>query len=210
MSKHELLNLRLANCRKEVQPAASSQGIQNLSLQELQLMSSQLIQLQQAQLQIISGELEKVKDAQEKANTKFEIGLEEERQEREKIKELAMSSLRSNGAKEGWVNLTDFGAQYQASMSCIRMAKLLKIVGIAHKKGKTMPLRKWVGEKKLAINQTYNGHSRFLWNYERCSDFIDKWLEANGYFSVFYSIQGNGNEKELANLIDQLYKRYCS
>jgi hypothetical protein len=205
----KLTGLRVASEKLVTTAEFATNDIQNLSMQELQLLSSRALQ---AQLYKMNEDIERVKDDHIKAVTKFEIALDEQKIEYEKIKELALGSLRVTEPKYGWMNLTTFGKQYNVILHPRKMGALLRIVGLAKlNSNETTPYGKYIGENKFSINKVFDkGFTNFIWHFERCSQHIDRWLDNNGHFATFYSIQSAGTEKELANLIDQLYKRYCN
>ena len=45
-------------------------------------------------------------------------------------------------------------------------------------------------------------YSSFIWHYENCLNFVDKWLAENSYYEAFYS---KHTEKELTEFINDLY-----
>lgn len=184
--------------------------LDNLSFEELQVINDKLIQ---TQLKRLVERIEKIEDAQIKHERKTDLKLEEQEQKvQEKLNEIeqiAKASLRTKEPKYGWMTLRDFGLQYQTTISNRRMGKLLRVVGLAIKgQSITRPRRNCVGKERFAINEVVDGRSRILWNYKRCSDWIDIWLERNGYYAEFYRLVSLGDEAKLAKFIDILHEKY--
>lgn len=181
--------------------------VSGMSMAELQAQSALLMQ---EQISRMSREMEKVKDEVIKEKTRREV-LEAEvnhiKKKQDDQMQVSINALRAREAKDGWVNLTNFGLMFNSTLSNRRVGKLLKVTEIAQRNtGKTLPRREHVGDGKLCCTRiTLEGHSQLLWNFRRCMAHIDLWLERNGHLEEFYEKE---NENELAGFVDWLYEKY--
>lgn len=120
--------------------------------------------------------------------------------------EVAKNSMRVNAPRYDWVNQSKFGEFLEPSIGSKTLGKLLKVVGLAKKNtARTTPYRKYIGENKYARIRTFEHYSTTDWNYEKCLDYIDDWLEEQGHDKEFYSTE---NEEDRKEFIDQLYEEY--
>lgn len=185
---------------KEVQNALKpifNTNISELSFEDLQSLSTLLIQ---QQLQMIAKKVTEVEDQFTKKIRKLE-------KKQEAQADMYVNALRAREVKEGWVNLTEFGTLFNVTISRVRVAKLLRIVGIAIKNARTtVAKREYMGDGRLCTTFiTMNGHAQKLWNFRRCMNHIDEWLKEHGHYEEFYSKE---TEEDLQRFIDKLYEKY--
>lgn len=109
-------------------------------------------------------------------------------------------------SKKTYINQADFGARFNRKIGAKNIGKLFQIVGLAKKTyHRTTPYEQYV--PKYAMNVVDNEISKkydvaYVWSYNLCISFIDKWLKNNGKYDIFYSLI----EKEKLNeYINELY-----
>ena len=164
--------------------------IETLSPDELQILQEKitekrLMMIQEA-LKAVSGKLEKLEEKQDRTL------------------EVAINSVRVKQSQYDYINQKEFGNCFTISIGSKTVGKLLKAVGLAQSSlSKTTPYRHFIPKyAKVMANQDF---SAYVWHYENCLNFIDKWLSEKGHYEKFYSIE---TEKELEIFIDELYSKY--
>lgn len=124
-------------------------------------------------------------------------------EENHKTLETAVNSMRVKSLQDGYMTQKVFGTQFTISIGAKTVGKLFKAMGLAQHISNTTPYRQFIPKYgKPMANEKY---SAFVWNYENCLNFLDKWLAEEGYYENFYS---QHTEKELTKFIDDLYSIY--
>mgnify|MGYP001218574662 CR=1 FL=1 len=198
-----------------VQNGNEQNGVQmfdlsNYNAEQLQLLQEMIVvqrmNLLAQQIQEVKGQIEETKDNVIKLERRYEIEREETKKEIAKITDLMVSRFAAREHKIGWVTLTDFGAQFYVPISCRRVGKLFRVIGIAQKRNKTRPKFEYVGDEKLATTMLLNnGRSTYVWNYRRVLNHLNLWLEKHGHLHEFYSKK---TVDEMHAFIDWLHDVY--
>jgi len=159
-----------------------------------------------------NNEIKLIKDDFTKYKEEVKIELDETKKDFERMKEdndktleVAINGIRVQSTKYGYINQGGFGRCFGISIGAVTVGKFFRVVGLAQKSKKaTLPMRFALMEDYVIIkpNEKY---SAYYWNYEKCIDYIDKWLKNNELYEYFYAIE---NEKEMKYFIDNLYERY--
>jgi transposase len=175
----------------------------DMSLDQLQVMSTQVLQVQ---LKKVTEYIERLNDRQLKHEKVAEIrGLEIESRI-SKLQDFTVDRLSAKQTKYGWVTQSQFGEQFDTPISSHRVGKLLRVAGIAKKQRKTTPYNQYLDSSKLADSYINDkGIASIVWNYTRCRLHINTWLEQKGLLTEFYSIT---NKDELHKFIDYLHEKY--
>lgn len=108
--------------------------------------------------------------------------------------------------KQGYLTQSDFGRSFAREVGAKYVGRLFRVVGLAKRsKKETVPYEKFI--PNYSMNKLdYEGKSvSYRWNYNKCVEFIDKWLNNNDYFEKFYSIT---DKDSLEYYIDSLYKKH--
>jgi hypothetical protein len=165
--------------------------IETMSAAELQLLMQKATQVSmyqmQEQMKAIANKMERL----------------EEKQDR--VLDVAVNSVRVKQAQYEYVNQKKFGAMFTVSIGAKMVGRLFKAIGLAQAKtSETMPYRHFI--PKYAKPMANENYTAWLWHYENCLNYLDKWLSEKGLYEQFYSVQ---NERDMEALINQLYDKYC-
>ena len=121
-------------------------------------------------------------------------------EENKKTLDVAINSMRVKQSQDGYMTQKIFGTQFTISIGSRTVGKLFKVVGLAQHLAETTPYRQFI--PKYAKSMANEKYSSFIWHYENCLNFVDKWLAENSYYETFYS---KHTEKELTEFINDLY-----
>ena len=182
----------------------------NYSPEQLQVIHemivAQRLNVLTQQVQEISNQIEKTRDSMIKLEQRYETDRENIHKRIDKVTDMIAAKMAAKECREGWVTLTDFGAQFYLPISCRRVGKLFRVIGIAHKRSKTRPKFEYIGKEKLATSFLLDsGYSTYIWNYKRVLAHLNLWLEKHGYLEEFYSKR---TTEELHAFIDWLHDVY--
>lgn len=183
-------------------------GLSDMSFEQLQLLTQQTLALQ---IKKVVDMVEEIKDKQTKTEKKMDIIQDELSSKILQVEQLSKSNLRSSEPRFGnWMHLSTFGKQFNTVIGAKTMGKLLRVVGLAQRsKNTTEPYFDKVGKERYVMRTVYDGRACWLWNYKRCIEYIDMWLEREGYYTKFYDLVSLGNEQKLKEFIDHLHRVYC-
>lgn len=155
-------------------------------------------QIMAKQNEFLKQRVEQLENQNQKIITEFEIM----KIDQKKNLEVAVNSLRVKEGRFEFINAGDFGRYFSVSIGAVFVGRLFRIVGLAQpNKGSTIPYRKHI--PKYAKTNAASNYTSVSWHYVNCLKFIDEWLQENGYYEEFYSIQ---SEKEMEKFINQLHE----
>lgn len=181
--------------------------IETLSPEEIDFYTEKLLAVRQSNLE---RKLKLMEEKQKATEEMFNLKINQVNtlvnkieENSEKKLEVAVNSMRVKEPKYGFVNQGDFGRFFTISIGSKTMGKLLRIVGLAMKaKNQTTPYRELI--PKYAMTEAYENYTAVKWNYEKCLEFVDRWLKENDYFETFYSI---GSTQDMEKFITNLYEK---
>lgn len=169
--------------------------IDELDPRELEVLQEQIIA---KRLKIVQAELKSIKELAEQ--TKQSTIILSERID--KVTEVATNSLRVQQPKYDYINQRDFGVCFGISIGSKTVGKLFKAVGLAQKsENTTVPYRHFI--PRYVKTFAHNNFTSFVWHYENCLEYIEKWLKENSLFEEFYSI---ATEREMEEFINKIYQ----
>ena len=185
--------------------------LNNMSGDELSLLQNKIINVQmqkmQNQIKTINDEVEKLKAENQLRDNNIEK-FKTDMEVKEKSVINCMQIQADRKIKDNWLNQGNFGRSFIISISSQAIGKLFKVVGLAQKFGATKPKRDFINKGYVRVCLTNNGmYTFFEWHYEKCFDFILKWLKRNNKYNEFYSIE---NEKDMTKFINNLYKDFIN
>lgn len=165
--------------------------IETMSTAELQLLMQKATQVSmyqmQEQMKAIANKMERL----------------EEKQDR--ILDVAVNSVRVKQAQYEYVSQKKFGAMFTISIGAKMVGRLFKAIGLAQAKtSETIPYRHFV--PKYAKSMANENYTAWIWHYENCLNYLDKWLSEKGFYEQFYSIH---NEGKMEEFINKLHDKYC-
>lgn len=155
-------------------------------------------QIMAKQSEFLKQRVEQLENQNQKILTEFEIM----KIEQKRGLEVAVNSMRVKEGRFEYINAGDFGRYFSVSIGAVFVGRLLRVVGLAQpNKGQTIPYRNHV--PKYAVTNAASNYTSVSWHYVNCLKKIDEWLQENGYYEEFYSLQ---NEKEMERFINNLYE----
>lgn len=173
-------------------------NVNELSLEEMQLMQTQMIN---RQLSIYKERIESLENEQNKIRSEVKIAA----QQAETQLTLERKRHRTEEHRFGFITQTDLGQRFTVSIGSVYMGNLLRMSGLAKaKESVTEPYREFIASGH-AKSDPYGKVTNYKWNPEKCIPKIEKWLEQEGLIDEFYSFD---DEKKLHAFIGKLTEKY--
>jgi Asp-tRNA(Asn)/Glu-tRNA(Gln) amidotransferase C subunit len=126
-----------------------------------------------------------------------------------KEKELAIATVRISKSLEGYFSQAEFGNHFKVKIGAKTVGKLFRVVKIAKSSKKnTEPydnLCPVYAKPSSYIDGYGNERVTFKYNYQKCVNKIDNWLEEKGLLEQFYS---NSTPSEMESYITNLHSTY--
>lgn len=177
--------------------------MENSLIQNLKSMNP--IQYQMLKEEMYKIDMENLAAQLKENSNKIELlseKVDEVKKQNQMTLETAVNTMRVKQPQYGYMTKKAFGVQFTISIGPKIVGRLFKTIGLAQHIAETTPYRQFIPKyAKCMANETY---SSFVWNYENCLNFLDKWLTENGYYEEFYS---KHTEKELEAFINELYSK---
>lgn len=147
---------------------------------------------------------EKVDIIHTELNNKFE----DMKNDNNKKTDVAINSMRLGNQKYEYISQNDFGAAFRVKIGAKMVGKLFRIIGIAKEsKSRTEPYANFVPAYAISdpVETQYGSRINYRWNYAKCLNKLEEWLEEHNYKEEFYSIE---TERKMTQFINELYDTY--